>query len=113
VIAALEDRLRRDERAILDRQAWTIAAIVLWEVAHLARDGRIAIQPSDPRLRTLLETMTVWPIDLQVVNALRLLDFRSDPADELIAATSVVMDVPLLTRDTRMLASRVVPLALR
>lgn len=44
------------------------------------------------------------------------LDLRSDPADvadELIAATSIVHGVPLLTRDARWLASRLVPLALR
>jgi predicted nucleic acid-binding protein len=40
------------------------------------------------------------------------LDLASDPADELIAATSVVHRVPLVTRDPRLLASRVVPLAL-
>lgn len=45
--------------------------------------------------------------------AVRRLDFRSDPADEIIAATSLAHDVPLLTRDTRMLASKVVPLALK
>ena len=33
------------------------------------------------------------------------------PADELIAATSVVHGVPLVTRDRRLLASRIVPLA--
>lgn len=44
---------------------------------------------------------------------MRQLDFSSDPADELIAATSIAHNVPLLTRDTRMLKSQVVPLALR
>jgi len=39
------------------------------------------------------------------------LDFRGDPADELIAATSVVHQVPLVTRDRKIRASRLVPLA--
>jgi PIN domain nuclease of toxin-antitoxin system len=39
------------------------------------------------------------------------LDFASDPADELIAATSVVERIPLLTRDQKILKSRMVPLA--
>ncbi len=39
------------------------------------------------------------------------LDFKSDPADELIAATSIVRSVPLVTRDKRMRRSRIVPLA--
>jgi PIN domain nuclease of toxin-antitoxin system len=38
------------------------------------------------------------------------LDFRGDPADEIIAATSVVHRVPLLTRDRRIRGSRIVPL---
>ena len=39
------------------------------------------------------------------------LDFVSDPADEIIAATSLVEQIPLLTRDGRMLESRMIPLA--
>ena len=36
---------------------------------------------------------------------------RGGPADEIIAATSLVHRVPLVTRDRRLEASRVVPLA--
>lgn len=36
---------------------------------------------------------------------------HSDPADELIAATSLVHNVPLLTRDAKLRRSKVVPLA--
>ena len=36
----------------------------------------------------------------------------SDPADEIIAATSVVHNIPLLTRDHIMRTSKIVPLAL-
>jgi PIN domain nuclease of toxin-antitoxin system len=53
----------------------------------------------------------VWPIDLETCLRSTKLDFRGDPADELIAATSVVHKVPLLTRDRTIRASRVVPLA--
>jgi PIN domain nuclease of toxin-antitoxin system len=60
-----------------------------------------------------LSGLHAWPITLEVARALERLDFRSDPADEIIAATSLVHRVPLLTRDPRILASRVVPLARR
>lgn len=40
------------------------------------------------------------------------LDFRADPAGELIAATRVAHGVPLLTRDRALLAPNIVPLAL-
>jgi len=36
-----------------------------------------------------------------------LLDFTSDPADEIIAATSLAFKIPLLTRDTNILTSHV------
>ena len=54
-----------------------------------------------------------WPstIDLAVARQSTRLDFQGDPADELIAATSVVHDVPLLTRDRRIRRSELVPLA--
>jgi PIN domain nuclease of toxin-antitoxin system len=58
-----------------------------------------------------LSGLHVWPIDLAIGVQSTRLDFRGDPADELIAATSVVHRVPLLTRDRRIRASRVVPLA--
>ena len=46
-----------------------------------------------------LSRLHVWPIDLTIARASTRLDFSSDPADEIIAATSVVHSVPLLTRD--------------
>jgi PIN domain nuclease of toxin-antitoxin system len=39
------------------------------------------------------------------------MDFKGDPADELIAATSVVHSVPLLTRDRRIRRSRMLSFA--
>ena len=90
---------------------WTISAITLWEIAWLFREGRIRIGLDDHRLQSALAEMTIWPLDLDVARALRRLDFRSDPADEFIAATSIAHNVPLLTRDARILASKVVPLA--
>jgi PIN domain nuclease of toxin-antitoxin system len=48
---------------------------------------------------------------LAVCRTLKNLDFHSDPADEIIAATSLVHRVPLVTRDRRIRSSDVVPLA--
>lgn len=97
---------------MLEGDFWSISGIVLWELAFLAREERIRRGPDDPRVRRVVAELTVWPIDLEVARALRTLDFRSDPADEIIAATSVVHGVPLLTRDDRLLGSKIVPLAL-
>jgi PIN domain nuclease of toxin-antitoxin system len=66
----------------------------------------------DREVLRLLNRIRVWPIDLAVALTSTRLDFRSDPADEIIAATSIVHDVPLLTRDRVMSRSQIVPLAL-
>ena len=58
-----------------------------------------------------LSRLHVWPIDLTIARASTRLDFSSDPADEIIAATSVVHGVPLLTRDHVVRSSTIVPLA--
>ncbi len=111
-VAAIEGRLRPGERRLLEGDSWSISGIVLWELAFLAREGRIRRGPDDARVRQVVAELTVWPIDLDVARALRFLDFRSDPADEIIAATSLVYGIPLVTRDDRLLGSKLVPLAL-
>jgi len=111
LIHALAGDLRRREASLLRSRRWGISAIVLWELAKLAQIGRIEFDLDDPEVIQTLSGVQTWPISLDVVRAIRQLDFKGDPADELIAATSLVHRVPLLTRDARMLASRVVPLA--
>lgn len=112
LLGAISGHVNEQEAKVLD-DFWCISGIVLWEIGWLAREQRIALSMSDRRFQEALSRTTVWPITLAIAAALRKLDFRSDPADELIAATSLVHDVPLLTRDARMLASNVVPLALK
>ncbi|OLB48625.1 MAG: hypothetical protein AUH99_13295 [Candidatus Rokubacteria bacterium 13_2_20CM_2_70_11] len=81
LLHALTGDLTRRESALRAHDTWSISAIVLWEIAKLARLGRIAIDLDDPEL-----------------------------ADEIIAATSLAHRVPLVTRDARIRKSRVVPL---
>ena len=79
--------------------------------ARLVQLGRLDINLDDREVVRILSRLQVWPIDLAVARASTRLDFSSDPADELIAATSVVDDIPLLTRDNIMRSSKIVPLA--
>ena len=111
LVFALTGAIRGRERALLSDQAWSISAIVLWELAKLSQLGRIEIDLGDPDIVRALSGLHVWPIDLVVSRQSTRLDFAGDPADELIAATSVVHNVPLLTRDRRIRGSRIVPLA--
>ncbi len=111
VLHALAGSLTRREEALLRREPWSISAIVLWEIAKLTQLGRIAVDPDDPDLTRALSRIQVWPLELDVCRALRGLDVSGDPADEIIAATSLVHRVPLVTRDRRLRRSKVVPLA--
>ena len=112
LIFALIGNLRPDEERLLERDRWSISAIVLWELAKLIQLGRVAVDIEDRDLTRVLSRIHVWPIDLEVSRASTQLDFRSDPADELIAATSVVHNIPLVTRDRVIQNSKTVPLAL-
>ena len=73
--------------------------------------GRIELDFDDRQVLRTLSRIHRWPIDLTVARASTRLDFRGDPADEIIAATSIVHRVPLITRDEVIRGSRIVPLA--
>lgn len=88
-----------------------MSAIVHWELAKLVQLGRIQLDLADGEVLRTLSSLHVWPLDLAVSIASTKLDFRSDPADELIAATSIVHHVPLVTRDKRIRTSKLVPFA--
>jgi PIN domain nuclease of toxin-antitoxin system len=111
VLHALAGALTARERRLLSRDTWSISAIVLWEIAKLCELGRIEVDLDDPELSRALARIHTWPLTFEICRAVRSLDFRGDPADELIAATSLIHRVPLVTRDRRLRASRVVPLA--
>jgi PIN domain nuclease of toxin-antitoxin system len=111
LIYALCDELRPRERKLLQPARWSISGIVLWELSKLVQLGRLKLDLDDREVARTLSKLKVWPIDLAVARASTRLDFRGDPADELIAATSVVHGIPLLTRDRRMRRSKFVPLA--
>lgn len=103
--------LNTHETQILSGAKLGISSIVLWEIAKLNQLGRINLDLNDRRMMDLLSTCVIWNLDAPIAMASTQLDFKSDPADEIIAATSVVKKVPLLTRDTRIRMSKVVPFA--
>ena len=111
LIFALSGELTQGEQDLLARSRWSVSAIVLWELARLVQLGRLDLDLDDREVVRGLSRLHVWPLDLSVARASTRLDFAGDPADEIIAATSVVHNVPLLTRDQMMRSSKVVPLA--
>ena len=110
-VHALQGNITATERRLLAENSWSISAIVLWELAKLSQRKRVTIDLSSPDFTRALSRVHIWPSDLEICRKSVELDFQSDPADELIAATSIVHRVPLLTRDKRILGSRIVPFA--
>ncbi len=109
LIFALQGTLRRREKELLSTHRWGISAIVLWELAKLVQLRRVTLNLDAIEVADVLSALHVWPIDLPISRASTHLDFCGDPANELIAATSLVHQVPLLTRDKQILRSRLVP----
>jgi PIN domain nuclease of toxin-antitoxin system len=100
LLFAASGSLTGRERRILEHDTeWSISAIVLWEIEMLYHRGRIQHGLDHPPLAALLSRVRIWPLSVKVCIALRSLDFESDPADKLIAATSIAHRVPLVTRD--------------
>lgn len=110
-VFALTGKLRRREAELLRNEQWSMSAISLWEIAKLVELGRLDLDLDDVDFTRAVARVHIWPLTLEVCRAVRDIDFDSDPADELIAATSLVHNVPLLTRDARIRRSKVVPLA--
>ena len=111
LLYAVTGALRPRERRLLAADRWSVSAIVLWEIAKLAQLGRIAVDLDDADVVRVLARVHVWPLTREIARTSTRLDIRGDPADELIAATSVVHNVPLVTRDRGLLKSKLVPLA--
>lgn len=111
LVFAIKGELRSKESELLARNRWSVSAIVLWELAKLDQIGRIRLDFEDRKVKRVLSQIHVWPLDLPIARASVALDFRGDPADEVIAATSVIHEIPLLTRDKTIRQSKLVPLA--
>jgi PIN domain nuclease of toxin-antitoxin system len=111
LIYLLDGTLDTREHQLAAEQPLAISDIVLWELAKLVQLGRITLDLSSPAFQACLQQLIVIPVSLDIARTSTKLDFRSDPADELIAATSIVFGIPLQTRDTTILSSRLVPIA--
>jgi PIN domain nuclease of toxin-antitoxin system len=111
LLYALTDDLTPRENSLLSMDSWSISAIVLWEIAKLTELNRIEIDLDSPELTRTLARIQTWPLTLDICRTIQTLDFDSDPADEIIGATSIVHRLPLVTRDRRIRRSKRVPLA--
>jgi PIN domain nuclease of toxin-antitoxin system len=91
-----------------------LSAISLWEIAWLARNGRIGIDVSvDSFVKRCASYVQVLPITHEI--AVRSVQFSksypNDPQDRIIGATALVEGIRLLTHDKLIVRSGLVPLA--
>lgn len=63
-------------------------------VAELRQSGRLEIDLESLAFRRCLQNLTLFPIRYGIALESTRLDFASDPADEIIAATSIVENMP-------------------
>jgi PIN domain nuclease of toxin-antitoxin system len=113
LLYAVTGDLTAAESKLLRIHPWSISAIVLWEIAKLAQLGRIEVDLADRKVKRVLRSVYLWPITADIARMSTRLDVHGDPADELIGATSIVHEVPLITRDRSLRQSRKIPLAQR
>jgi PIN domain nuclease of toxin-antitoxin system len=111
VIHALQGSLTAKERQLLSADTWSISGIVLWEISKLVQLGRVEMDLTDSDVVRALSKIYTWPLTLEICLGIHDLDFSSDPADEIIASTSIIHRVPLVTREGKIRKSKIVPLA--
>ena len=99
-------------RASENRQALTyVPAAVVWEVALLARAGRVNLRRSVRVFFVdLFSNPAYQPYDLSIDQVLLAEETRvnRDPFDALICAAARDLELPLITRDTEIRAAGVV-----
>ena len=109
VVSLLNGDLGKKEHQRIVSDSLAISDVVLWELSKLIQLRRLDLDLQDRAFAAFLRSVTIFPITIEIALMSTRLDFTSDPADEIIAATSIVENAPLITRDRRILKSRMVP----
>lgn len=86
-----------------------VSAISVWEIGMLVQKGRLTMK--EPVLQWIQEALNAPYIQCAELTPEVMIEscqlpgeFHGDPADRMIVATSRVLNVPLLTKDERILA---------
>jgi PIN domain nuclease of toxin-antitoxin system len=103
----LSKKARQAVKAAARRRELIASAFSIFEIATLERRGRIALNISADEwfnsLRILPE-LTIQPVTDEIAERAGAFGdvFPGDPGDRLIAATALVLDLPLITADTKL-----------
>lgn len=105
-----DDRLTDRHRYWLkthENDGLAVSILSCWEISKLVEYGRLVLPVS---LEAWFEVALSYPgihlVDLSVpiaVQSTRLKKFHKDPADQIIAATAIVLGIPLLTADRKLI----------
>ena len=96
----------------VEEEVFGLSAISPWEVAKKVEKGKLPLPCAvlDWVQGALPETVTLLPLSPEIaVRSTMLKGFHGDPADQIIVATALVHRLTLLTSDTAIRRSRVVP----
>ena len=84
-----------------------VSVISCWEVANLVRLGRLVLnEPAMVWITDALSFSGVRLLELSpriAVDATELREFHKDPADRFLVATARFHDIPIMTKDARIL----------
>jgi PIN domain nuclease of toxin-antitoxin system len=108
-VSLLNGDLSDSEEQLIIGDFLATSDIVLWELSKLVSLKRLDMDLAAAAFTRFLRSTIVFPITIEIARKSTKLDFASDPADEIIAATSIVENAPLITRDRRILKSKLVP----
>ena len=103
-------RLSQRYRQIIDErqdQGLGISIYSCWEIAKLVEYGKLELKvPIEDWLEIALSHPNLQSIDLTIpiiIKSTQLPDFHKDPADQMIVATSIILEIPLLTADEKII----------
>ncbi len=83
-----------------------ISAISQWEVSMLVMKGHLSLKPDEESWfsANLEPPITLAPLTAEISTAsCRLPEFHGDPADRIIVATAMVLGIPLITADAKII----------
>ena len=87
-----------------------LSAVSLVEIVYLQEKGRIAQEALQRLVQALTDTNSNWKVvalDLDIALSLSQIERQAVPEmpDRIISATALYLNIPLVTRDTRITAS--------
>ncbi|KKL98972.1 hypothetical protein LCGC14_1819080 [marine sediment metagenome] len=107
------DRLSKNADKAIKNNSLVMSDISLWEIAMLTKSGRLIIDTSySEYIELLLSSFSIQvdPITPEIARMSVEFDdsVNRDPADRIIAATSLIENAPLVTADKNLIKAKVI-----